>query len=272
MNRVSFTQLIKRFLALTAIALCSYQLANSLQSQSQAREAIVPVTIITEELAWGKSATSPIETHQLLAVRSDGARVARSLPSGKHNSGMEAWNIRLPEHGQYIVFVDAVKSQSTFYSEPLPASLARTVRKNRDDCHDPSQDVEALGKESTAGVEAFGYKRKESSHRGEYVLIAWKAPSLNCRTIKFERYWVEKDSLRLVFQKTALSILKGEPDPKYFKLPDGYREMTPSQANRELVAVTEGRLFNDQDDAALLPSLGRMDQQYWESQKLRPPQ
>ncbi|MGH9774321.1 MAG: hypothetical protein ACRD50_05175 [Candidatus Acidiferrales bacterium] len=61
----------------------------------------------------------------------------------------------------------------------------------------------------------------------------WEAPELGCQILRYQTQVKELDgSLRLKVDGRPVSLEIGEPDPTLFAIPENYREMAPSVANR----------------------------------------
>ena len=77
-----------------------------------------------------------------------------------------------------------------------------------------------LGRRTISGVECVGYAIHDSRHKDTYVNEAWYAPSLNYLV-------VESKSRNLVGQNVVTRVeeiqVGKEPDPQYFRLPDGFK-------------------------------------------------
>ena len=73
-----------------------------------------------------------------------------------------------------------------------------------------------------------------------------------------------------VFDREAISIDLAEPDPQLFHVPASYRDMPPSQANRELIEFKTKEPFGSEaKHARLLRGMQLMDDKYWQSQRLK---
>jgi hypothetical protein len=77
-----------------------------------------------------------------------------------------------------------------------------------------------LGKQTISGVECEGYAIRDPRHKGKYVAEVWYAPSLNYLA-------VETKSRPQGDQWAATRVeeiqVGKEPDPQYFRLPDGFK-------------------------------------------------
>jgi hypothetical protein len=115
---------LRPFLITAACSLAAFIAVRHARS-SQTRP-ITPLTVNYQEVVRA-GANVILEKHSQVAVRSDGAVANRSLPSGKHNTGQEAWNVRLPKEGKYVVVVDVIRAASTFYFDARNAGKAALV-------------------------------------------------------------------------------------------------------------------------------------------------
>jgi hypothetical protein len=79
-----------------------------------------------------------------------------------------------------------------------------------------------LGKKIISGMECEGYRIHDPRHKGKYLAEVWYAPSLNYLAIeaKSRIYGSQKVTTRV----EEIQIGK-EPDPQYFRLPDGFKMM-----------------------------------------------
>lgn len=139
-------------------------------------------------------------------------------------------------------------------------------------CEDAHSGGKLVGEETILGYQT--YKFESNGNPGVTQREStWLALALDCRSL---RYVVERfgDSGQLVsgFEPRALSVTLGEPDPGLFEVPTQYRELTPSQASREL---RERRLDipfgSSKADEKLLPGMAAMDRKYLNSRQYRKP-
>jgi hypothetical protein len=99
----------------------------------------------------------------------------------------------------------------------------------------------------------------------------WLAPELECRPLRFTSTDFDANGKVLrAFERSAMSVKLGEPDERWFAAPADYREVPPSQANRELHNLKTGRPFGEGAyDHKLIPGIKKMDEKYFESQQHR---
>jgi hypothetical protein len=77
-----------------------------------------------------------------------------------------------------------------------------------------------LGERTISGVECEGYAIHDPRHRGKYVAEVWFAPSLNYLAVETKsRYQGDQWATTHVEE---IQVGK-EPDPQYFRLPDGFK-------------------------------------------------
>jgi hypothetical protein len=77
-----------------------------------------------------------------------------------------------------------------------------------------------LGKQMISGVECEGYAIHDSRYKGKYVREVWCAPSLNYLVIESKsRFQGAQEVTTLVEELQAGK----EPDPQYFRFPDGFK-------------------------------------------------
>jgi hypothetical protein len=77
-----------------------------------------------------------------------------------------------------------------------------------------------LGKRTISGVECEGYANDDSRHEGKHVSEAWYAPSLNYLVIKGKSRL--QDGREVTTRVEEIQAGK-EPNPKYFRLPKGFK-------------------------------------------------
>jgi hypothetical protein len=77
-----------------------------------------------------------------------------------------------------------------------------------------------LGKKIISGVECEGYAIHDSHHKGEYLSEAWYAPPLNYLVIEGKSRL--QDGREVTTRVEKIQAGK-EPDPKYFRLPKGFK-------------------------------------------------
>lgn len=68
-----------------------------------------------------------LENEYLRALRTDGALVTKTHPTGKHASGYEAWKLVIPAEYKIVVGSEAVEMISSFY---LPRNVGDTFAKS----------------------------------------------------------------------------------------------------------------------------------------------
>lgn len=264
----------KRLFLAVALGICTFQIARSFQNKPETRP-VKPFTIIQEDLVGGEVSTTKMQVHSVFAVRGDGARTNRPLTTGRNNTFFEARNVLLPSVRKYIVFLDAIKAKSTLYVGAAAVEDARHV-KVYPKCEDPTEkEMRFIREDRLLNFTVYEYDRESADFRPgvKQQLKQWLAPDLDCRALKTIDQAIDGTGKILnIFERTALSIAIGEPmDPSWFDSYESYREIPPSQANRELVEFKTSRSFDsDARNNRLLKGLVRMDAKYWESQKWKP--
>jgi hypothetical protein len=98
----------------------------------------------------------------------------------------------------------------------------------------------------------------EYRHNGA-VRTQWKAPSLNCETIKFVEELITDGKVTDRFERIAVKIDLGEPSAHLFHVPLEYAEKSPSQ--RALMATPDGRVISPR----VMETLKREDVRYYSS-------
>jgi hypothetical protein len=77
-----------------------------------------------------------------------------------------------------------------------------------------------LGKQIVSGVECEGYAIHDPRHKGKYLSEVWYAPSLNYLAIETKSR--PQGDQRVTTRVEEIQVGK-EPDPQYFRLPDGFK-------------------------------------------------
>jgi hypothetical protein len=255
----------KRATLVVVLAAASRQIATSLQSTSQPKP-VTPMTMTERDIIDGK-----LEVHRMTAIRSDGAIAKLSLKTGKDNTGKEARSTLLPAEQKHIVIVDATKAKSTYYLEPQVVTTAKTVPTSPK-CEQVREGATLTGE----GIVILGYRTWEYTdtqqmHGSMRRHRVWLAPDLDCRSLRF--LLEDLDAAGAVagsFETAAMTVTVGEPDSNLFTDPADYREVPPSQAQRELRAYASGKALGPDGDDRLRPGMDQMDVRYRESQKYKP--
>ena len=123
------------------------------------------------------------------------------------------------------VYIDGPTQSVTTYSITPTEILEENRRRSRSCPGDPNSQSETL----------LGYRVVRSTFQGEARVVSWQAPDLNCLVLRKEVYGPSADSPSTIAEVRSLAI--GEPDSRFFSIPQGYVERSPSQVEAEL----EGR-------------------------------
>lgn len=226
---------------------------------------IQPFVHVKRELSMGKD-----ELHKLIAVRSDGTRVERVVPGGNRFSGHEVRVLILPAERKQVVISDSIRAVSTFYLSPSAADARKRFHAS-EQCREKAGDqAEFLGEVTLHDVLTFHYGRDKKA--GVFQHEEWYAPALGCYQLASTyREIGGKGEAGRFFETSTVSLKLGEPDASLFAVPLEYREMPPSQSERELIEFTRGTPFGSRPaDANLNRRFDRMDKHYQESQALKP--
>jgi hypothetical protein len=79
-----------------------------------------------------------------------------------------------------------------------------------------------LGKKISSGVECEGFAIHDPRHKGKYLAEVWYAPSLNYLAVEARSR--APSGHEVTTQVEEIQVGK-EPDPQYFRLPDGFKIM-----------------------------------------------
>ena len=177
-----------------------------------------------EQLVPGPGSTYKIRSAGIYARNSTGSTYRRVVASDHSplpliGATNVAYLFDRPSHFTYIIdftrrsvtreIVDA--SKNTEYG---PTPLLRTAF---DQHH--AADV-FLGVHVISGVECEGYRILNPRKKGKYLGEAWYAPSLNFLIVKSEGQAPDGGQVTKLLDDIHPSE---EPDPKYFRLPEGFK-------------------------------------------------
>lgn len=229
----------------------------------QPRKAIVPLTLLEREYTGG------LEVDRRIAIRADGAAAIDSPVAGNNQNGLDARTIRFPKEGMYVLISDAARAKSTHYfprSEPETAAGAPRCEGKL------SHEFRWVGQEQILGFQTHRYESTGRMDTRTFSETQWLAPDLNCLALRFLQIASSADGRESRrFERVALSVRVGEPDPALFTVPGAYREVPPSQQMQEVHELRTGRPFAESPDRAKLePGMARADRHYWESRKFKP--
>jgi hypothetical protein len=118
----------------------------------------------------------------------------------------------------------------------------------------------------------FVFQRESKDHRGRLVRSAVRrAPDLDCRELtSVQGYFLDDGTPIQRWERRAVSIQRGSPDPLLFEVPEDYAELPPSQVSRRTIEARTGKPFgSDPKHDRLLPGMERMDQAYWKARLVR---
>jgi hypothetical protein len=91
------------------------------------------------------------------------------------------------------------------------------------------------------------------------------APAINCMPLQSVLEVYQSGKLSTRSEQLAESVLIAEPDPSYFVIPHGYRELSPSEIQRDDLEFKTGRPVPE----SLMDQWRKRDQRYQESRKFQ---
>jgi hypothetical protein len=174
------------------------------------------------------------ELRRLMAYRSDGSNVTKSIPlNGLPDFGDRSLTLR--PQGQRVYILDALKLKSTTASAALKAEPPALDSV----CSGGAKHGMTFVKTDVyAGYDTFVYTIKSTTPDGDQQTVTrWLAPALQCRDIQSTLVLTEPSGTVKNFHNYAVSIVEGEPDPALFAIPDGYTEVAPSEMESRRAAA-----------------------------------
>lgn len=209
-----------------------------------------------------KSAT--LRTHQAIqrmaieAQRADGSRVTAGLSDG----GFTGRYIRSVPGRKAIFVDDTLGATTTLYDfgasgslQPPPAD-SQCGLANIGSALKPSM----KGEDVVLGFKTIAIQTED----GPYLNTVWKAPDLDCATLKMtEDRKGPNGSPDARFDLAAVSVILGTPAPALFEIPATYTEMSPKQ-QESAQAARLGRTLPESS----LAFLERRESQYAENHRL----
>jgi len=211
------------------ILLCVSSVVYSWQTDPANRR-LIPYTI--REL---EKVSPGLENEYLRALRSDGTRVTKTLPTGKSASGNEAWKLDVPAEYKTVIVADAVGMVSTFYSpRNVPSNAGYTSAKPN--CEGRLTGYTVVGEGTHLGYKVLHFSSRTKVGNDWNQESHWLAPAINCEDLRFQSTTVSlAGQVASTYQKEAVSIELGEPNAAYFLVPASFAEVAPSVANIALV-------------------------------------
>jgi len=217
-----------KLLGIALVGICALLLQGyvSLLAQDSAPHWVPFVAKLVEEHTNTLNATSVHATIEGVYVRnSQGASYTRrafSVRSALRVQG--AINVAFlhdrPNHTTYIIDFTkkTIKQQSHPAGNP-DFALEPPLRPDFERRH--ASDL-FLGKQIVSGVECEGYKIADQRHKGKYSGEGWYVPSLNFLMVRYHGRLPDGAEMSTLLQ----DIEPGkEPDPSFFRLPEGFKRV-----------------------------------------------
>lgn len=133
--------------------------------------------------------------------------------------GQTDFGILVDAPNLHIYFIDFVRK--TFREQKLNSTPGATGPQTRDEFDKSRAGEEFLGKLVISGIECEGY-RVPAPHFKKHFNETWYAPSLNFLVIRSSGYNTQKQQVETLLEDLRTGI---EPDPNFFRLPSGFREV-----------------------------------------------
>jgi hypothetical protein len=243
--------------------------AAFLLAQSQAHKR-TPVPPQAYTLKYREGPVEDRQRHRILAVRSDGSRVEMTAESSPGYEGWDPKRLILPGERRRFLIAERARLVSTYYLSPQEAERIALPTISEKCLHDVGRGDQLIGEESILGVKVYHYMGK--SGRAGYTLESWNAPSLGCQSLQDVTTFTSDDGTsQRTFERVPLTLVLGEPDSKLFLPPDGFREVPPSEQQKEVLGLMRGKPFGSvPKDERLLRGFESFDRGYNLAQKNRP--
>ncbi len=182
-------------------------------------------TLQTLEVSELVGSGTPFRREVRIAKRSDGATVLQATSV--------AWSRRevlIPREKLRVVIADHQKLKTTYDSSKRPGGSGARSEKAAD-CNPDPQHSAALGTEMILGYRTYRYPHSYEQADGTmFEQHSWLSPDLGCIDLRTEVHRRRADGTLIgTFQRTAINVQRGEPDPSLFFVPADYREVRPSE-------------------------------------------
>jgi hypothetical protein len=180
-------------------------------------------TIERIERSVSVPAGNPFEQVVLEAQRADGSRVNDNKTAGVRN-------IFLVPGGKNVKVNDLLRATTTLYrssnSTPQPPAFDAQCGFSR---IVPRANPLLKGTAEVLGYKAVMIETQEAP----YVSTVWKAPDLDCATLKITEDRRDENGVVVGrFETQTLSIKMGTPDPALFDIPTSYSEQSPLEMHK----------------------------------------
>lgn len=198
-----------------------------------------------------------------MAFRRDGSNVTITLPGDLDRSGVGFFgdrSVTLRQERLSIYVLDRLKVKTTSVIPGSPKALP-LIDAN---CKDNASQAVFIGKQSYNGYDTYAYRGTKTTAEGEQITdTRWRAPVLNCMELHGELELKTASGEVTVYRNSVTEVHLGEPDPALFAVPTDYREVLPSEMEKERMAVLG---FRNPPDT-LMRQLKRKDDEYLKQQR-----
>ncbi|MBM3789103.1 MAG: hypothetical protein FJW35_02005 [Acidobacteria bacterium] len=206
----------------------------SIASRAQTYE---PVTVILHESLFDHAGTLKAKNTYIMAVRSDGSVVDEHI---RDRAGVLHRNRTIHDRaaGKKTALDEVTQSKTTYHRLRLK-SFEETYLS-----HGPSVTDEG---EMILGERVVRVTQQDK----QSLLNMWLAPDLNYCQLGVELVLYGEDgSIRARTVREAVRILRGEPNPLLFEIPEDYVERSPSEvyAEMERIGLQQCPACGDQAD------------------------
>lgn len=224
-------------------------------------------TIIMKEDTWTGDGKL-VRTRKLVrAVRPDGSSMTATLSADGGVSASEARTVTDLSARRHSLVLDSTRIVTTFWA-PANTATRAVARDSGPDCQPRSRhNYQRLEDAAILGIGTVQYQFSDATsetrprHRYTYSY----APSLDCTPLveRAEKFHLD-GRLQSVMERRAIEVKLGEPDSSLFAIPSAYRELPPSEAQREALLV------HGVPATASNTAVAAQDRKYFESQKHKP--
>jgi hypothetical protein len=191
-------------------------------------QSYTPLTVILQECVYDRAGEMRAKQVLILAVRGDGAVIEERISD--HNGPLaRTRSIHNRESATKTVLDFATQSKTSYYGMRLRDFKERLL-----------SDYSAMADE---GELILGERVIKVTHQSRRSRVdTWLAPGLDYVPLRGEFVAFGDDgeiAARTV--KEAVEILRGEPDPSLFSIPDNFIERSPSEVYAEIEKLRNGK-------------------------------
>lgn len=160
-------------------------------------------------------------------VRSDGSVVQHNVVT-LANPPRVTTQLFLADVGKSVVISHSLQRVSTRYLSPKQLERRRERRPVDTYCSSVANAMNGFrlqGTEKLLGLDVVKYE----SRNAESIHTIYVAPQLSCSEVKATTSWLKDGVVVEVTSDEPQVITLGEPDPRLFIVPAGYKESKPSE-------------------------------------------